>query len=100
MDRLSRHVQKARHYIIQSLAYQSDLYGTILAPNATVSNVGGSNIEGGVFAANFNQGAEVHFPLFTGYEPVPEPSSLALLGMGLSVVLAVAVRSRRRRVTA
>ncbi len=43
----------------------TSLYGSILAPNATV-NANGGAVEGSVYANNLNAQIEVHLPVFTG----------------------------------
>jgi choice-of-anchor A domain-containing protein len=71
--------------------------GQVLATGATFSNLGGANVEGGVFAANLFQRGEIHLQPFSGSLPVtavPEPEGYAMLGLGLGLIGLV---SRRRK---
>jgi choice-of-anchor A domain-containing protein len=69
--------------------------GQVLVADGSFSNVGGANVEGGVFAKTLNQYGEIHQQAFTGLiSSVPEPETYAMLLAGLGLVGAV---SRRRR---
>jgi len=63
--------------------------GQVLVADGTFSNVGGANVEGGVFAKTLNQFGEIHLQSFTGTvpsTPVPEPETYAMLLAGLGVM--------------
>ncbi len=71
-----------------------DFSASILAPKATVNQ--NMNIEGNLIAANWNNfgSRELHFGnqfMFNGNAPVPEPATLAILGVGAAALI------RRRR---
>lgn len=77
---------------------QVNVNGAILAPTASLTN--STAIDGSVFiGGNFQQNGEVHLPLFQGFipqgNPVPEPASVALVGVGAGVI---GLRLRRRAV--
>lgn len=70
-----------------SISFQRIVHGSVLAPNATVSNT--TPIEGSLVAKTFVQGGEVHLGTFNGTIPfvaVPEPASWAMMiaGFGLA----------------
>jgi len=72
--------------------------GQVLVADGTFSNVGGANVEGGVFAKTLNQQGEVHLQSFTGTIPtaaVPEPETYAMLLAGLGLMGFVARRRKR-----
>ena len=90
-------------YEAEVLTFDRQIFGSVLAPGARVSNV--TPIDGTLVAGSFTQNGQVHLPGFTGdisfpstlrpavpAEEIPEPLSVALLGMGL-----VGVACLRRR---
>jgi choice-of-anchor A domain-containing protein len=62
--------------------------GQALVADGTFSNVGGANVEGGVFAKTLNQFGEIHLQSFTGSVPlpVPEPETYAMMMAGLGLL--------------
>lgn len=77
-------------------------YGSILAPNATVSNI--SPINGSVVAQMFSGGGEIHLGTFDGYtpfvvppppSPTPEPTTWLTMIAGLGMVGGALRRKRR-----
>lgn len=80
-------------YEAETVSVDVNVRGGIYAPFATVDQ-NGSNIDGTVVAAEFDQTAEVHDERFDGYLPydmIPEPASTVLVMLGGMVLL------RRRR---
>jgi len=75
--------------------------GQALVADGTFSNVGGANVEGGVFAKTLNQFGEIHLQSFTGSVPlpVPEPETYAMMMAGLGL-LAIGSKIRRRTASA
>lgn len=72
--------------------------GQALVANGTFSNIGGANVEGGVFARTLNQFGEIHLQSFTGAiptSPVPEPDAYAMLLAGLGLTGWIARRRQR-----
>jgi choice-of-anchor A domain-containing protein len=79
-----------------SIDFQRIVHGSVLAPNATVSNT--TPIEGSLVAKTFIQGGEVHLGTFNGTIPfvaVPEPASWALMIAGFGLA-GIAMRRRQR----
>ena len=76
-------------YEATEINLEQTLYGTLLAPLATVSTT--KNIDGavGVSSLIFSQAGEIHMPLSTVTPPVtttvevPEPTPLLLISMGI-----------------
>lgn len=63
--------------------------GQVLVADGSFSNVGGANVEGGVFAKMLHQFGEIHLQSFTGTvpaAPVPEPETYAMLLAGLGLM--------------
>lgn len=71
-----------------SLALNAAFHGTVLAPNATVSNA--TAVNGSVVVQNFNQSGEVHLGTYQGTSalvaPVPEPASWMTMIVGFGMV--------------
>lgn len=71
--------------------------GQALVADGTFSNVGGANVEGGVFAKTLNQYGELHLQSFSGSVPVaavPEAETYAMLLAGLGLM---GFMARRRK---
>lgn len=87
-------------YNASNLAFTSGWAGTVIAPNAAVTNANAMN--GGLEAASFTGSGELHYVPFTGSvaflnaegsgAPVPEPASFAVLAIGLAGLVAARKR--------
>lgn len=87
-------------YDATSLAFNVQFGGTVLAPNAAVTN--SSPIDGTLFASSYSGNGELHYvPLsYATYldkvSAVPEPSTWAMLIIGFATVGTLAYRRRGR----
>lgn len=79
-----------------SLTFGTQFAGSVLAPDATVTN--NNQIDGALVANAWTGEGELHDDLFTGVSPfaVPEPETWAMMLFGVGMVGA-ALRVRRRR---
>ena len=75
---------------------QIEINGSILAPFAHVDFMKNSHIDGNLIAYSLFGEGESHMELFKGQLPVPEPSTMILLGTGL-VGLAMFSRKKARK---
>ncbi|MFT7721345.1 MAG: choice-of-anchor A family protein [Roseateles sp.] len=78
-------------YDASQITFNAQFGGSILAPDAAISNPGGaSNLEGGVFVKSLTQLSEIHQNGYVGGVPaipaVPEPESWLMLAAGLLAV--------------
>lgn len=80
----------------ESVTVGRTFLGQVLVADGTFSNVGGANVEGGVYAQTFNQYGEVHVQQFSGSlaTAVPEVDTYAMLLAGLGLLGFIA---RRRK---
>jgi choice-of-anchor A domain-containing protein len=81
-----------------SVTTNRTIVGQVLVSDGTFSNLGGANVEGGVYAQNLVQRGEIHVQAFTGTipaAPVPEPETYAMLLGGLGLMGLVARRRQR-----
>jgi choice-of-anchor A domain-containing protein len=72
--------------------------GQVLVADGSFSNVGGANVEGGVFAKTLNQYGEIHQQSFSGNVPVaavPEADTYAMLLGGLGLLGFIARRRKQ-----
>ena len=80
-------------YDATSVTIGDQLGGTVLAPNATVTN--NNQIDGTLVANVWTGNGELHNDPFTGTlppAPVPEPTTLAILGVGLAALGLIRLR--------
>ena len=68
-------------YNATTLNFGAEFGGTVLAPDAAVTN--SSPIDGDLIAASFNGTGELHNYPFLGTLAVPEPTTIALMSVGL-----------------
>jgi len=85
---------------LQSLTFNNVSFnGSVLAPSTDVTTDINS-FQGSIFARSLSQGGEVHQYLYQGYDPnvppaVPEPASVAMLGISGALGLGYSLRRRR-----
>lgn len=80
-----------------SVTVGSTFGGQVLVADGVFSNVGGANVEGGVFAKTVNEYGQIHVQTFNGAIPaaVPEPETYAMLMAGLGLVGFIARRRKQ-----
>jgi len=86
-------------YNATSLTIGNQFGGSILATGADLTDLQGSNIEGGVYVKNvLVQNSEIHTKLYSGILPVsavPEPETYAMLLGGLGLMGFIARRRKQ-----
>ena len=79
-----------------SVTVDRTFVGQVVVADGTFSNLGGANVEGGVYAKAFNQQGEVHLQQFSGSlaTAVPEAETYAMMLAGLGML---GFMARRRK---
>ncbi len=83
-----------------SLKFERQFFGTVLAPGMDLVIAGGNGVTGSVVGRNITATAQIHpaaptVPVRTVIQTIPEPTTLALLGIGM-IVMHGGVRRRAR----